>query len=69
MQTMQVYAFYDRKAISDGGGFRFCPYCRTDLVRKEGDHAGTRPSCPGCGYVQYRNPAPAVSVLIVDGDR
>jgi ADP-ribose pyrophosphatase YjhB (NUDIX family) len=28
-----------------------------------------RPTCFSCGYVQYRNPAPTVSVLVVDGER
>lgn len=64
----QVYSFYDRKAEPSSKGFRFCPYCSTSLVLGESVHEVTRPSCPECGYVQYRNPAPAVSVLVVDGD-
>ena len=30
---------------------------------------GLRYRCPACGATQYRNPAPAVAVLIADGDR
>jgi len=25
--------------------------------------------CPGCGFVQYRNPSPAVGMLVLDGNR
>jgi ADP-ribose pyrophosphatase YjhB (NUDIX family) len=28
-----------------------------------------RSTCPACGYVQFKNPAPTVSVVIVDGGR
>jgi hypothetical protein len=28
-----------------------------------------RPACSNCGFVQHRNPAPTVSVLVVDEDR
>ena len=29
----------------------------------------SRPTCSSCGFVQHRNPAPTVSVLVVDGGR
>lgn len=28
-----------------------------------------RLACSSCGFVQHRNPAPVVSILVVDGDR
>jgi 8-oxo-dGTP diphosphatase len=45
--------------------FRFCPLCATALERaREGEHL--RMVCRACGYVHYRNPAPAAGVLIVE---
>ncbi len=48
--------------------FPFCPHCRTEMeIRLEG---GTRrPVCPGCGFVQYLNPAPAAAAVIRRGSR
>jgi 8-oxo-dGTP diphosphatase len=42
---------------------RFCPRCATRLVRRD-DHGSPRPSCPGCGFIYYRNPAPAAGVIL-----
>ena len=42
---------------------RFCPRCATPLVNRD-DHGKRRPTCPACGYVYYRNPAPAAGVLV-----
>lgn len=50
------------------GPFRFCPYCASVLeVQQAGDHL--RPVCPGCGFVQYRNPVVGVAVIVLHGDR
>ena len=46
---------------------RFCPYCATRLVRSD-DHGVPRPTCPACGFVAYRNPAPAVGVILERDD-
>jgi len=43
--------------------YSFCPYCGADLVERDLDHR-VRRVCPECGFVQYRNPAPAVGVLV-----
>lgn len=42
---------------------RYCPYCATKLVRRE-DHGTRRPTCPACGFIAYRNPSPAVGVVL-----
>ncbi len=42
---------------------RYCPYCATRLVLAD-DHGTARPTCPACGHIAYRNPAPAVGVII-----
>lgn len=44
--------------------FKFCPYCAHPLAEKY-ENTITRKYCPACGFVQYRNPLPGVSVLIV----
>jgi len=44
---------------------RFCPRCGARLVRRD-DHGTMRPVCPVCGFVLYRNPAPAAGVILVD---
>ncbi len=43
----------------------FCPLCAEPLERgHEGDRL--RMKCRPCGFVHYRNPAPAVGVIIVE---
>jgi 8-oxo-dGTP diphosphatase len=45
--------------------FSYCPLCAAPLEReREGEHL--RMACRACGYVHYRNPAPAAGVLIVE---
>ncbi|MEO8538741.1 MAG: NUDIX domain-containing protein, partial [bacterium] len=43
----------------------YCPDCATALVEvtKSGR---TRKTCPKCGYVEYRNPAVGVAVILRD---
>lgn len=44
---------------------RFCPHCGSALA--PADHSGReRLSCPACGYIQYRNPAVGVAVVLRD---
>jgi ADP-ribose pyrophosphatase YjhB (NUDIX family) len=44
-------------------GWRFCPRCAAQLT-----HFGSRVECPGCGFVRWANPLPAVAALVVDDD-
>ena len=46
---------------------RFCPLCATRLKPAD-DHGTMRPTCPACGFIAYRNPAPAVGVLVERDD-
>ena len=68
MQIKQVYVSYDREKRPSVGGFRYCPFCSARLALAEHGHQ-QRPTCPQCGFVHFRNPAPVVSVLIVDDGR
>jgi ADP-ribose pyrophosphatase YjhB (NUDIX family) len=43
--------------------FRYCPLCATPLEKLD-DHGHRRPICPLCGWVHYRNPAPAAGVML-----
>lgn len=47
--------------------FVYCPMCAAPLERRPlGERV--RPVCPACGYVQYRNPAVGVAVIVRRGD-
>lgn len=46
--------------------FVFCPLCGKKLGGSEAEN--TRPAC-SCGFVHYRNPAPAAAVCLVDQGR
>lgn len=47
------------------GAFVYCPVCAKPLVgEREGIHVRMR--CPACGFVHYRNPAPAAGVVVLD---
>lgn len=67
MRVRQVFEYYQRSGRPEGE-FRLCPFCGTRLLEVE---SGGRPraTCSSCGFVQYRNPAPAVSILVVDEGR
>jgi 8-oxo-dGTP diphosphatase len=67
VRVKQVFAHYERDD-QWADGFKHCPFCTTHLVLAESGHK-LRPTCPSCGFVQHRNPAPTVSILIADGDR
>lgn len=68
MQLDQVYATYDWRENRGIDKFKYCPLCGTpfeqELVVQK-----TRPLCPSCGYVFYRNPYPTVSVLVINKDK
>ncbi len=45
------------------GVFVYCPYCATRLEMRE-RFQRVRPTCPACGYVQFRDPKVAVIALV-----
>lgn len=63
MQIKQVFSNYDGNEDAHLGQFKYCPFCGTPLaLKKKGGKQ--RPACPNCGFVQFRNPAPGVVVVI-----
>ncbi len=42
---------------------RFCLRCGTALVPRD-DFGHMRLTCPACGWIYYRNPAPAAGILL-----
>lgn len=64
MSSKQVFVEYPYEGQQGIDRLKFCPVCGAACqLRAESDRV--RPICPKCGFVQYRNPNPAVSVLIV----
>ncbi len=64
----RIFATYDWKKEHAPDKFRYCPLCRANLIpRVVGPRE--RLACPACGYVHFRNPAPTVSVLVVEDGR
>src|SRR6266568_4867429 len=62
MQPEQIVTAYDRFAAPESPGFVYCPKCAANLSIVGGTQE--RQSCPSCGWVYYRNPAPGVVILI-----
>jgi len=60
-----VFCWYDRTESEPQGQFKYCPFCQSTLSIAEIDHR-LRPACAQCGFIQFRNPAPTVSIMIVD---
>jgi ADP-ribose pyrophosphatase YjhB (NUDIX family) len=48
---------------SSSKDYRYCPKCSAELSEKKVDHK-KRKACPVCGFVFYKNPAPASGVII-----
>ena len=51
--------------------FQFCPRCAKLLTDRPSESGIRRRACadPACGFVQWRNPTPAVGALVeLDGD-
>ncbi len=67
MNIRQVF----KSEIGAGEGpdyFEFCPYCAGRMAEII-ENAVIRRSCPACGYIQYRNPLPGVTVLIMEDQK
>jgi 8-oxo-dGTP diphosphatase len=63
MHLRQVFSHYSQKDRT-ADGFLYCPLCQKELVIQAMDDR-YRSVCPRCGFIHHKNPAPAVSVLIL----
>lgn len=45
--------------------FVFCPHCAAEL-HAFNSNGVLRRKCPGCGWVQYRNPTVGVAVVLIE---
>ena len=68
MRIKQVFSAYDWDGGTRPGEHTFCPMCAARLLSEEVG-GRIRPVCPDCGYIQYRNPAPGVVVVILRDNR
>ena len=70
MQPQQVFRAYESTVSieEDALRARFCSWCGECCV-SEVVEGGIRATCTVCHGVQYKNPQPAIAVLIVDGER
>jgi len=68
MPIKQVYIAYDRMVHTEADRFKYCPVCGTALVLEDMDGV-SRNKCPSCGFIRFKNPAPAVSILILQDDQ
>lgn len=66
--TRLVYWHAGQTSEMEADPYQYCPLCGKTLTLKILDHQ-TRKTCTSCGFIHYRNPAPTVSLLIVDGER
>lgn len=62
----QIFGTYDVTATHGSVPWRYCPMCGTAWTPTKGEEV---PRCASCGYRAFRNPSPAVSVLVVHGSR
>jgi 8-oxo-dGTP diphosphatase len=67
-QVKQVFHSYPVVKDPIPPQYQFCPQCAAKLVLKA-DGALHRWTCPRCDFIHYLNPAPAVSVLIVEAEQ
>lgn len=64
MKIQQIFANYDFRDNDGVQTIDFCPICGTKS-HPYLESGRKRPKCPLCGFVYFKNPAPGVSVLII----
>lgn len=69
MHLKQVYWHYAPEAAELHDGARFCSRCGQAMTVRQVGTNPPRPVCASCGFVQFRNPTPSVSVMVVDAGR
>ncbi len=66
MTIRQIYWHNCEHTHMQEDSFRYCPLCGKLLVQTVVDNL-LRRTCSDCGYVHFRNPAPTVSLLVING--
>lgn len=65
MNSRQIFAEYPFSESNGIEHLKYCPSCG-NLCELKNESDRMRPICPKCGFIHYRNPSPAVSVLIAN---
>jgi ADP-ribose pyrophosphatase YjhB (NUDIX family) len=67
MRARQVFKTYNNLSPKENKD-KFCLLCGSECIPKL-DNGILRMACITCGHIQYQNPSPAVSILIVDNSK
>jgi len=67
MKNRQIYWHTDEHEIMKEDCFIYCPICGKLLVQKIIDNH-LRHTCSDCGFIHFKNPAPTISLLIINTD-
>lgn len=65
MKVKQIFTAYDHSGSKGCEQMNFCPVCGNRLKYRMMDEI-ERPYCESCSFIMYKNPSPAVSVLITE---
>jgi 8-oxo-dGTP diphosphatase len=65
VKAKQVFRAYDN-INQPPDKHKFCPICGAECTLKM-EYGMLRKTCVKCGFIYYKNPSPAVSVLVADG--
>jgi len=68
MKVKQVFTTYNTQEGKPLNNYRYCPSCGAECVVKE-EGGRERSACCQCGFIHYKNPSPAVSILIIENDK
>ena len=67
MKVKQVFRTYDSSGIQPPQAAKYCSQCGA-MYPLSGEQ-NIRAVCQECGAASYRNPSPAVSILVIEGER
>jgi len=68
MEAKQVFQTYDYENAETEYKEKYCIVCGNQYIDEE-KSGRLRKICKYCGYIHYRNPSPAVSVLVMEDDQ
>jgi len=68
MEAKQVFKTYDYENVYPEYKYAFCVICGNQYTDEE-ESGRLRKVCKYCGNIHYRNPSPAVSVLVMEDNK